>query len=367
MNKICVIHLIRDTGGVARVVLELANAQIEAGLHVVVVYTSLTEDFIRMFDNRIVLEKISISKWLPPMVFGLGMHKIFNKYKQLYTRCVIHAHNIATVGLFSSSKNIPMVCSLHGISWFGEMNIRKKLSRFLVTKKLLRIQKNKGEIVSVSYATADYYNKLCKSNVSSCVHNGIKSDAIPIKHSAFTIGFIGDISEAKGWNVLVDAISMIPQEDRDNIQLLVAGTAKNKSKSEIEREMMGIGLDNKAKYLGFIYDAYHIVMPQIDVLVLPSLSEGLPMSIIEAQSLGIPVIATGVGGIPEIIHDGENGLLIERNTNRLCESILKLKNDISLYSSMSNNSKDIFSKSYSSEIMCAKYLNIYEALKEMPC
>ena len=76
------------------------------------------------------------------------------------------------------------------------------------------------------------------------------------------------------------------------------------------------GVDRNIRFIGWIDDVNEI-FSMIDLFVLPSLSESLPVSIIEAMSFGIPVVATDVGGVPEIVADGETGYIIS-STDREC-------------------------------------------------
>src|SRR5699024_2723239 len=118
-------------------------------------------------------------------------------------------------------------------------------------------------------------------------------------------------------------------------------------------------LETEAKYLGNIKNAKDTLTPKIDVLVMASKSEGLPMSILEAQGLGIPVIATKVGGITEIIDDGINGLITSDEPKDIRDNILKLYRNPDFYKYMSGKSKSIFKKKFSLENMGDSYYDIY--------
>lgn len=365
MDKICVIHFVRDTGGVAKMVIELANEQARNGLKVVVFHTSLADDFTKMLLSEIDVEKIENARHIPPMLFGLGVAKTYKHIKKLYPdyRCIMHAHNIATIGLLSKTRNVPMVCTLHGISWFGNITLRKRISRFLTARRLKFLQeKSKVRLVAVSDKTAIYYNKMCKSKIVSSIHNGIYKDVEREPQRFFTLGFIGDISDSKGWNITLEAITLLDQRIRDSLYFVAAGRPLGYTVQEIDKQIQNLKMDGRAKYLGLVPDAYHSVMPRIDLLLLPSISEGLPMSIIEAQSLGIPVIATKVGGIPEIVKDGENGIIVERDPKSVSAAIERLYANIYEYNMMSKNAINIYSKSFTSNYMYNQYLEHYLTL-----
>lgn len=363
MEKICVIHLVRDTGGVAKMVIELANEQARNGLKVVISHTALADNLIKMISPEIDVKKIEKFRQMPPMLFGLGVAKIYKYIQKLHPdyKCIVHAHNIATIGLLSITRNVPIVCTLHGVSWFGEITFRKRISRLLTTNRLKFLQKKSGvKLVAVSETTAKYYNNMCKANIVCSIYNGIYKDIEREPQKFFTLGFIGDISDSKGWNVSLRAISLLDQKIRDSIRFVAAGRALAYSTQEIEKQIDDLNMDRRAEYLGLVTDAYHSVMPRIDLLLLPSISEGLPMSIIEAQSLGIPVIATAVGGIPEIVKDGENGIIVERDPKSVSAAIDRLYNNTDKFNMMSDSAKNTFDKRFTSKCMYKQYLELYE-------
>ena len=364
MNKICVIHFIRDTGGVAKMMTELANEQVQNGIKVVVFHTSLSEKNVRMFHPEVYVKKIKRTNNLPPMLFGISIKKKYKQIQKRYPdyRCVVHAHNIATIGVLSNVRNVPIVCTLHGISWFGNITLRKRISRFLTAKRLRFLQRKLGtHIVAVSNTTAKYYNKLCKMDLVCSVYNGINKDVEREPNQSFTIGFIGDISDSKGWNITLNSISLLDNTIRNSISFVAAGRPLGYSNNEIEKQIYDLQMEGRAEYLGLVTNAYHSVMPKIDILLLPSISEGLPMSIIEAQSLGIPVIATAVGGIPEIIKDGENGIIVERDPKSISFAIERLCNDVEGYKNMVESSKKAYYERFTSRYMHKQYLGIYKS------
>lgn len=109
------------------------------------------------------------------------------------------------------------------------------------------------------------------------------------------------------------------------------------------------------------------VYAAMDIFVLPSLNEGLPMTILEAMAASRPVIATNVGAIPSVIKDGENGLLVNpRDTDGLRNAIARLLSDPDLCRRMGDKAHDWVSRNYTSEAMALKYRQMYEAILGKP-
>lgn len=103
---------------------------------------------------------------------------------------------------------------------------------------------------------------------------------------------------------------------------------------------------------------------QMDVLVLPSLSEGLPMTLLEGMAMELPVVATRVGGVPTVIKDGFNGLLVESaDVEQLTEALYKIMESSPLsLTEMTKNARETVELHFSTQRMAAEYLNVYKNL-----
>mgnify|MGYP000424579481 CR=1 FL=1 len=126
-------------------------------------------------------------------------------------------------------------------------------------------------------------------------------DAVEGSGDALRLGYAGGLHEYKGVRDLPPAIQ---RADAD-VHLLVAGDGP-------ERERLAETLAEDVTFLGSVpYDSMPAVYDVIDVLVLPSYTEGLPRVVLEAQAMATPVVASRVGGVPEVVDDGETGFLYE--------------------------------------------------------
>lgn len=132
------------------------------------------------------------------------------------------------------------------------------------------------------------------------------------------LGFVGSLSENKGVLDLADAVSRTSVDPT----VLVAGDGPARDTFEAALNGRGVFLDSVP------YDQMPAVYAAMDVLVLPSHSEGLPRVLLEAGAAGVPVIATNVGGIPDVVREGETGLLCPpRDPAALAASIDSLFTD----------------------------------------
>jgi glycosyltransferase involved in cell wall biosynthesis len=128
-------------------------------------------------------------------------------------------------------------------------------------------------------------------------------------HCPVRILFLGRLGPRKGVFDLLQAFAALPQECITQSELILAGDGEiERTQSMVE----ALNLVGRVKVVGWVNaDQKKHLLSEAAFLTLPSYNEGLPMAILEAMSWGLPVIATNVGGIPEVIDHGQNGLLIE--------------------------------------------------------
>jgi glycosyltransferase involved in cell wall biosynthesis len=119
-----------------------------------------------------------------------------------------------------------------------------------------------------------------------------------------TLGFAGRLMAAKALDVALDAVSRV-----DGVALVVVGDGPDRP--ALERRSRELGLDPRVRFLGGRpRDDVLRVLHAADAALLSSRWENFPHLVVEALAVGTPVIATSVGGVPEVVHDGENGLLV---------------------------------------------------------
>ena len=119
------------------------------------------------------------------------------------------------------------------------------------------------------------------------------------------IGCVGRLEPVKGHTHLIQAARAM-REKYPRAVFVLAG--QGSLREALEREVQTLGLGECVRFLGYRNDVSRL-LAALDIFVLPSLSEGLPLALLEAMAAGVPVVASRVGGIPEVIRDGNNGLL----------------------------------------------------------
>lgn len=194
-------------------------------------------------------------------------------------------------------------------------------------------------------ALSEYWKKFFQFEFNckkvEIIKNVITAPSImPKDHKVFTLLFLGLISRNKGIYDLLDVIEEHKNEFIGNLIFKVGG---NGDVNNLIQLITKKGISDIVSYEGWVSgDKKTELLNESDVYVLPSYKEGLPISILEAMSYSLPVISTCVGGIPEIILNGENGYLINPGDKEaLYDAINKLKSSEKLRIRMGNLSKPI--------------------------
>lgn len=146
------------------------------------------------------------------------------------------------------------------------------------------------------------------------------SDGDPI------IGIVANVCENKGYDYLIDALSIIKKEI-NNIRCLVVGAWDEKYIEHLFTQTKKESVDKNIRFVGFQENVYPY-LSIMDIFVFPSLTEGFGIALLEAMAMQKPVIATNIGGIPEIVDDGITGILIPpKDPKAIARAVVGLLND----------------------------------------
>jgi len=172
--------------------------------------------------------------------------------------------------------------------------------------------------------------------------------------------FVGRLNLIKGVRYLIEAADIIKQKC-ENARLLIVGDGEERQNlEELARKL------NLSQYISFIGQVPHETVAEYmaasDLFILPSLSEGFPVTILEAMAAGLPIVTTGVRGMPEIVKEGENGFLVEpQNPKQIAEKALLLLEDDELRLKISGNNREK-TKRYSWENVALNLEEVYTKL-----
>ena len=281
------------------------------------------------------------------------------------TKIVLHFHDAWMSGAFlpiiGTTRRVTTVVTIHGMPHkFSCQPVRKTIHKYFA----MNMVKHADHIVSVDRYTLQHLEKHLA--VPSCgisvIPNGIAkpSENIKLERAAkartktLTVGYVGSLTAAKGWRIAGDAIVRL-RESGYNISYIIAGDGRDKK----EVQEYTSRYSDFMEYRGYVTNPRESVMREMDVISLLSMTEGLPMVLIEALSIGLPIIATPVGGIPDIVEQGANGYLIARDQNATEQVLRRIYENRELLLELSNECFNKFSKCFEVESVASQYLNVY--------
>jgi glycosyltransferase involved in cell wall biosynthesis len=177
------------------------------------------------------------------------------------------------------------------------------------------------------------------------------------------VGMVARLDLQKGFEYLLRAVRELCNT-MNGFKVVIVGEGPDRR--AIEAMVEEYGLQSSVMLAGQQSDMPG-VYAAMDIFVLPSLNEGLPMTILEAMAASKPVIATRVGAIPKVINDGENGLLVNpRNSEALRNALASLLSDPDKCRRMGEKAHDWVSRNYTSEAMALKYRQLYDEILGIP-
>jgi len=220
-------------------------------------------------------------------------------------------------------------------------------------------------VIAISEAVKNHLVKDfgVREEIISLIHHGVDVEKFKMDKKERlgadkepVIGIIARLSEEKGHTYLIEAmpevISRFPQ-----VQLLIVGEGRMKQRLVDLTKVLK--LENNVHFLPSITDTQE-VFGVMDIFVLPSLKEGLGLSLMEAMVSGLPVIASDVGGIKSLIQDGHNGLLVKpADDKELSSAIIELLRDPHRCGVLGNNARIFIKDNFSQEKMISQTERVY--------
>lgn len=185
-------------------------------------------------------------------------------------------------------------------------------------------------IIALSEYWKEYFKNEFPTKRVEIIKNVISAPKVHKQQTSYcTLLFLGLLGKNKGIYDLLECIRDHKEEFQGNLKLYIGGNGEIEHVKQLIKEY---GIADIAIFEGWVSGDKKIeLLNKSDAYILPSYKEGLPISILEAMSYGMPIISTPVGGIPEIVSNGENGYLIEPgNKEDIYKAIISLLNNTDL-------------------------------------
>jgi len=311
--------------------------------------------------------------------------KLHKRYKYDLINC--HTGHYAYPAILAKgSLNIPVLTTIHAIDLDEYLSCHKEMRRIYglryfgprrlggaitgiasVFAREYFAHKFSDMLISVSHHSLRKLKELYHSSAKTCVvHGGVSKES---REKELTLGnsskkkllFVGGIEPRKGLHYLIRALFLTNKDVE--VTIAGAGSLGRRYEAYLKNMIAKLNVQKQVKFLGIVDEKEKWKLYRFsDAFILPSIHEAFGLVILEAMSVGLPVIASNVGGIPEIIKDGYNGLLFEpRNPKDLAEKINTLLNDSEMRERISRNAKrSAYGKTWDN--VAKKYVEIYENL-----
>jgi glycosyltransferase involved in cell wall biosynthesis len=210
------------------------------------------------------------------------------------------------------------------------------------------------------------YDALVRVTVVHSASSGLAVDAASTAEiragfaGKFVAGHVGALDNGQKGQEFIIAVAREVERSHPDLHFVLVGGGED----EATLKAAAAGLSNLT-FTGFA-DNVGDYLAAFDVFILPSNREGIGSILLDAMEQGLPVVASRVGGVPDIVHDGENGVLIDpASPAQLRDAILKLKADPTMRRAFGERGRE-FAKDFTYDVMCRKYFALYESVLERP-
>jgi glycosyltransferase involved in cell wall biosynthesis len=331
------------------------------------------------------MEPFSLRSIGQGFMFSLSSIREINKICETNKIEVVHGQSPSSFGYaLLSKRRLPYVVTLHGTS-FGEFTSYLGVPLQCVNASLVRdamfVQPMWAVLAALEYKWADRVIAVSKAIAKETarfyrlseekivvLHNGVDLPDIPDsslneQNGNHTMLCVGRLIWRKGVKYLIDALPQILLEYPD-AKLLLVGNGEQKT--FLEKRIQTLGIANSVQFLGNVSaDTLYSLYRKAGIYVQPSLYEPCAISILEAMGMGKAVVATSVGGIPELITDGKEGLLVDpKNSLQLAEGVKTIFSSASRRIEFAKNARKKVESKFTWKAIARKTLDLYEDMLE---
>lgn len=270
---------------------------------------------------------------------------------------IVHTHLHALKYAALAGPGAPIVHTVHNEAAQEAVFLDQKIGKYLFRRGLAtpvaltrEIQKSVTDLYGVTEVPL--------------VPNGIDLSRCQEKsdytlHYPIELLHIGRFYPQKNHAVLLEAAEFLKKR---GVPIRIRCYGDGPLLEEIRQKAAQMNLGNTVRFEGVTEDVFPC-LSQADLFLLPSSWEGMPMTVIEAMGTGLPVVAARVGGIPDMLTDGESGVLIEPNAKALADAVQKLIQDEALRQALGQNARQAAQR-FSLDTMTQGYLALYQKLLE---
>ncbi|AUX24467.1 glycogen synthase [Sorangium cellulosum] len=365
-SRLVIAHVLSSfhVGGAEQVVVDLAGLQRAAGHEVHVVGIATNPDGPRADQLR----ERGVAVHMVPKRPGFDI-TLPGRLAAFFARhgvSIVHSHNQLPLIYATAAgrlHRVPVCHTLHGAmldqgrrAWLRHLTARLVDAHVAVSEKTADFMKKHNEVPLSKLHVILNGIDLTRFGPDSAARGRIRAE-LGIPEGAWVAGAVGRLSQIKNHALLLRAAAGVLSDDG---RLLLVGDGPEAAPL---RALAGeLGIRDRVVFAGERHDVPEL-LAALDVFVLSSNSEGLPLSMVEAMATGLPVVSTAVGGIPDLVAEGETGLLVPAGAaDALASQLAALKADPARAAAMGRRGRALALGRYSAEHMTASYMDIYDAL-----
>ncbi|MCG0275463.1 MAG: glycosyltransferase family 4 protein [Thermosediminibacteraceae bacterium] len=312
MPKIKLLELVRDAEGGMKRHVEYLIQDLDKNKFDVILALSADNLDTWNFEKSIKVFNVKLGDRYNPLVISKSFVKLVQILKNEHVE-IIHAHGLAGAIIGTAASLVagtPII--LTTVHNFPKKDLISRVAGYFLryNHKIITVSQRMAEVVIKSWGIPPEKIEV--------IHNGIdpnpiakyKRDIDKYQKKTFSFLNIARLIPDKGVDIFLKACALLLDKlSSDGFEVVFRIAGSGPMEKELKAFARELGLRDKVFFLGFCPDIYRI-MSNSDVLVLSSRSEGLSLSLLEAMAMGKPVIATDVGGNPEIVKHGITGILV---------------------------------------------------------
>lgn len=255
--------------------------------------------------------------------------------------------------------NKKIVIHMHGAEFkefYYISNADKKL-------KIINFLKDADKVIVLGESWKNFIYNLDNEIKIEVMPNFVKSvsEIVKFDYKKIRIVFLAVLIKRKGIFDLIESINLLIKEDSSKqLEVIIAGSGKEQE--EAIKRVKELNLEDIFIFTGWVDDNKKMeILLKSQIFVLPSYNEGLPVSILEAMSCGLPVVSTNVGSIEDAVINDYNGIIVNPgDINSLKEALRSLINNSEKWNQYSLNGKKIIKEKYEEELYFSNLETLYE-------
>jgi len=368
-----VLHIITDTniGGAGRYLLNLLSQPAFSGIEVLVACPEgdLGKRFDAMGIRRIAISGRDVS-------YSSRLTREVCRLMKREQPDLVHTHSSLSGRIAARLLRVPVVYTKHNLVRIPNEKgvVPPKAGTFRQLFNRFAASALSDRVIAVSAGVQkELVESGIKSSMVAAIPNGIdlspyvpkwnQKEAPRAKEGAakkgMLVGTVARLHRQKALDVMLEAAKMVLSSE-PSVRFVIGGTGP--LEGELKTKIRELRLESYVKMAGFVSDVPGF-LANLDVYVLSSDYEGLPLAVLEAMGAGLPVVSTAVGGVPEAVVDGLNGILVPpRQPKALAQAIVRFLVDPDMGRTMGIAGRERAEELFDAKVMAEKTVNVYRRL-----